>query len=68
MNEYERNPQRIKEVLAIIEKIWNKVPDWRFGQLVLNFAIKMQITNDGYSIEDDELLIQLERYCANLMS
>ena len=29
-----RDPERIKKVLAEIEKIWEKYPDLRFGQLI----------------------------------
>lgn len=49
-----RNPERIKPFLEILEKEWNKVPDWRFGQLIEN--IKRYIgTNDLFYMEDDEL-------------
>lgn len=32
-----RDPKRIKPFLEELEKVWNEVPDWRFGQLVSNF-------------------------------
>lgn len=31
-----RDPKRIKEVLNLLEQIWNYVPDWRFNQLISN--------------------------------
>ena len=34
-----RDPKRIKRILELIEKIWDKSPDQRFGQLLINCGI-----------------------------
>jgi len=34
-----REKERIKRILNKIEKIWNKHPDLRFGQLLINLGI-----------------------------
>jgi hypothetical protein len=31
-----RNKNRIPKFLKELEKYWQKVPDWRFGQLISN--------------------------------
>ena len=34
-----REKARIKRILKLIEKHWNKNPDLRFGQLLINLGI-----------------------------
>ena len=49
-----RDPKRIKRILKLIEKLWNKSPDQRFGQLLINHGI----VDDSLIVwnnEDDEL-------------
>lgn len=48
-----RNPERIKSFLETLEKAWLKVPDWRFGQFMINFLGGLQ--RDPFFYEDDEL-------------
>ena len=57
-----RNPDRIPIILKRLENIWMKHPDLRLGQLFINlcFLLKQQGTN-MFSIEDDELLNELEK-------
>ena len=50
-----RNPNRIPEVLAILQQGWEKVPDWRLGQLIENLKRYIGV-NDLFYIEDDELV------------
>ena len=58
-----RDPQRIEEVLAELERIWKAHPDTRLGQLILSCL-------DGkdellFNMEDEELLQRLrDRYPA----
>lgn len=47
-----RNPNRIEPFLAEIAKLWHKVPDWRFGQLLCNITFN----KDPFYMEDDEFL------------
>lgn len=48
-----RNPDRIKPFLNTLEKAWNEVPDWRFGQLMMNFLGSLD--RDPFFPEDDEM-------------
>lgn len=58
-----RDPQRIDEVLAELDRIWKAHPDTRLGQLILSCL-------DGkdellFNLEDEELLQRLrDRYPA----
>lgn len=47
-----RDPNRIEPFLADIAKLWHKVPDWRFGQLIRNIPFK----RDLFYMEEDEFL------------
>ena len=47
-----RDPNRIKPFLETIEKCWEQVPDWRFGQLVENLKRRLDI-KDLFYIEDE---------------
>ena len=49
-----RDPKRIHEVCETIEKVWENVPDWRFGQLFYN--IVMRQNPDPFFISDKDLL------------
>lgn len=49
-----RDLKRIHEVCEIIEKVWETVPDWRFGQLFYNIVIRQ--IGDPFFVEDDKLL------------
>ena len=52
-----RDPKRIKEVLAEVEKIWEKNPDLRFGQLICNM---FNLRGGLFYIEDDVILKELK--------
>lgn len=49
-----RDPKRIDMVIKQLEKVWKEVPDWRFGQLIMN--ILSYIGKDPFYIEDDKML------------
>lgn len=49
-----RNPDRIKPFLKTLEKAWDKVPDWRFGQLIENLSRYLNL-EDLFFIEDDKM-------------
>lgn len=55
-----RNPERIKPFLERLGKVWNKVPDWRFGQLMCNVLNSMG--QDPFFPEDDEMIEYFEKY------
>ena len=50
-----RNPNRIYEILNLLRRGWEKVPDWRLGQLIENLKRYINI-DDLFYIEDDELV------------
>ena len=50
-----RNPNRISEVLMMLQQGWEKVPYWRFGQLVENLRIYIGV-DDLFYIEDDKMI------------
>ena len=57
-----RNPDRIPIILKRLENIWMKHPDLRLGQLFINLCFLLK--QKGiimFSIEDDELLNELEK-------
>ena len=54
-----RDPNRIPEVLARIERVWRRFPDLRLGQLISN-----AVYCDPFHIEDERLVDLLERYAA----
>lgn len=55
-----RNPNRIPRVLDLLEKEWQKVPDWRLGQLIENIARDLG-WNDAFYISDDDLEKELRK-------
>jgi len=44
-------------ILQRLEKVWEKNPDLRFGQLILNV-----LRNDFYHVEDEELVTKVELF------
>lgn len=48
-----RDPERIPGILAELEKTWNRYPDLRLGQLIMDI-----VPNDStrFNIEDDKML------------
>ena len=49
-----RDKNRIKPFLEEIGKLWEKVPDWRFGQLIVN--VLGTCKKDPWFYEEDEML------------
>jgi len=54
-----RDPARIEKILSVIREIWYRNPDLRLSQLIMN---ALGIAYDPYYIEDDDLLIALQKY------
>jgi hypothetical protein len=48
-----RDPDRIPEILALIEELWSKHPDMRLGQLIVNLLDARP--NPIFTVEDDIL-------------
>ena len=49
-----RDVNRINEIIELLQKGWQKVPDWRFLQIIENLKRYMDVS-DGFYIEDDKL-------------
>lgn len=49
-----RDKKRIQPFLKELEAHWNKVPDWRFGQLMTN--VFSSCDGDPFYYEDDKML------------
>ncbi len=47
-----RDPKRIPKILKAIEKVWEKYPDMRLGQLITNVIEEEHL----FYIEDDSLI------------
>lgn len=58
-----RDPNRIPQVLANIEKIWQVYPDMRLGQLIANLAAWAEVS--VWDIEEDVLVDEIERHLKN---
>ncbi len=61
-----RDPKRIKNILNLLEKLWNKNPDQRLGQLLENYVFTQGIRGDKTSVklfyqEDDETILILRK-------
>ena len=50
-----RDPNRIPEVLSMLRQGWEKVSDWRFGQLIENLKCYIGV-DDLFYIEDDKMI------------
>lgn len=55
-----RDKNRIKPFMEEITKYWEKVPDWRFGQLISN--VLDMLTVDKFFLEDEEVLEVFRKY------
>lgn len=56
-----RDPKRISRLINILQYYWfNKVPDWRFGQLICN--LQSAAGNDLFYMEDEDFVQLVEQY------
>ena len=58
-----RDPDRIYEIMTLLQAGWQKVPDWRFGQLVENLKRYIGV-DDLFYVEDDKLKEKIIDYFA----
>ena len=51
-----RDPERIDKYCAELAEIWHKVPDWRFGQLMINVLSQYmsEYERDAFYVEDEK--------------
>lgn len=58
-----RNPERIDEFLQKLGTLWkDKYPDWRFGQLIMNFLYE---AGDVFYYEENHFLIAFKAFLNN---
>lgn len=59
-----RDPSRIKPFCDELAAIWEaNVPDWRFGQLMMNVLGQIQYDGrDPFFPEEDEMLALIRKY------
>ena len=50
-----RNLDRIPEIMTLLQWGWQKVPDWRLGQLIENLKRYIGV-DDLFYIEDDKMI------------
>lgn len=57
-----RNPNRIDTFCTQLAEVWHKVPDWRFGQLMINVLSEYMNQNhmDAFYTEDTEFFAWLQ--------
>lgn len=59
-----RDPQRIDKFINELGTLWkDKVPDWRFGQLMYNF---LSAKGDPFYWEEDEFFKKFKEYLEGL--
>ncbi len=54
-----RDPARIPEMLRLLEQVWQKQPDLRLCQLLVNHVRPTSPCPEIYYVEDDVLLRRL---------
>lgn len=58
-----RDPKRIHKFCQRLEAAWLTVPDWRFGQLMMNVLGEMSHRGrDPFFPEDDEMIEFIEKF------
>lgn len=55
-----RDTERIHTICALLEEIWNQVPDWRFGQLLCNLNLFNKRDSLSFYQEDSITLDKLK--------
>lgn len=55
-----RDPKRIDKFCNELATIWKEVPDWRFGQLMVN--VLSTCNRDPFFYEEDEMMELFKDY------
>lgn len=50
-----RDPERIQEIIALLQSGWERVPAWRLGQLIENLKQYIGV-DDLFYVEDDKMI------------
>ena len=54
-----RNIKRIQPFMQELGKEWERIPDWRFGQLMYNF---MDSFGDPFYLEEEKFLEEFKKF------
>lgn len=63
-----RDPSRINIFCGRLAALWQKVSDWRFGQLIINAFSVLEENDDPFYIEDEEMIEYLTDYIEELLN
>lgn len=55
-----RDPERIREIMPLLQSVWEEIPDLRLGQLV--FMLANMAGQDPFNMEDDDLLLAIQKF------
>lgn len=57
-----RDPKRIDVFCKNLAELWHKVPDWRFGQLMINYLgyYFEETKRDPWFVEDDDMMSRMQ--------
>lgn len=55
-----RSPERIDKFCSELAEVWKKVPDWRFGQLMVN--VLNSLPRDPFFYEEDEMIKEFKDF------
>ena len=58
-----RDPKRISQMMNLIQRGWETVPDWRLGQLIENLSRYIGV-DDLFYIEDDKMIEKIVDFFA----
>ena len=56
-----RDPNRIDKYCKRLAEVWKELPDWRLGQLMINF-IDCRGGPLAFYMEDEDFMIMLEKF------
>ena len=56
-----RDPNRIDKYCKQLAEVWKELPDWRLGQLMVNF-IDCKGGPLAFYMEDEDFMIMLEKF------
>ena len=57
-----RDPQRISEVMPLLQSVWEQCPDLRLGQLLCALSYLANNTADPFYMEEEDLLIGIQKF------
>ena len=64
-----RDPKRIANYMARLQRLWEDYPDFRFGQFLINFLgeVQHEVGMDLFYVEDEEFFTAFEKCFERMM-